>query len=64
MSKVSTLGVKDVSVLLFFFSNPVDITLSLPLDGLNLTLAQKRATLFSTLLLIKQVRLSIGFERR
>lgn len=64
MSKVSTLGVKDVSVLLFFFSNPVDIILSLPLDGLNFTLAQKRATLFSTLLLSKQVRLSIGFETR
>jgi hypothetical protein len=39
MSKLFTLDVKDVSVLLFFFSNPVDITFSLQLEELNLTLA-------------------------
>jgi hypothetical protein len=39
MSKLSMLGAKDVLVWLFF-SNPVGISLSLQLDGLNLTLAR------------------------
>jgi len=65
MSKLSTLGVKDVLVLLvFFFSNPVDITLSLLLNGLIFTLARIVPLCFQQTLLIKQVCLSIGFEMR
>jgi len=63
MSKLSTLGIKDVSVFLFF-SSQILLTLLWAARWIKSYPSSDSASLFPTLLLIKQVRLSIGFETR